>query len=213
MIRVLLIDDHPTVRTGIRLLLEQAADITVVGESGRGSDALRLAERLMPDVILLDMEMPDKSGVEVAKDLRDAELPVRVLALSAHDDEQYIANLFAQGAAGYLIKEEAPETIVQAVRNVAQGNDRWIGPKLAARINPALRQRWRMRDPVQLTERETEVLQLLSAGSATAQIAETLQISERTVRFHLSNIYDKLNVSSRSEAIAWAQRNLLDSSS
>lgn len=202
-IRVLLIDDHPIVRSGIRLLLEQAGDIHVVGEADSGLDALGLVKRLKPDVLLLDMEMPGKTGVEVARELKQADAPVRVLALSAYDDEQYIMNLLVEGAAGYLTKEEALDTIVDAVRGVARGEEGWLSRRATARI-AASHVKEQAKDPVQLTEREEEVLALLQKGFSNSRIAADLHLSERTVRFHLTNIYDKLNVTSRAEAISWA---------
>ncbi|MEZ4663991.1 MAG: response regulator transcription factor [Caldilineaceae bacterium] len=202
-IRVLLIDDHPIVRSGIRMLLEQAGDILVVGEADRGDDALGLVKRLKPDVLLLDMEMPGKTGVEVARELKAASAPVRVLALSAYDDEQYILNLLAEGAVGYLTKEEALDTIVDAVHGVARGEEGWFSRRATARI-ASVHLKERNKDPLQLTERETEVLNLLKKGWANSRIAEELFLSERTVRFHLTNVYDKLGVSSRAEAISWA---------
>lgn len=202
-IRVLLIDDHPIVRSGIRMLLEQVDDIQVVGEADHGDDALGLVKRLNPDVLLLDMEMPGKTGVEVARELKAADAPVRILALSAYDDEQYILNLLTEGAAGYLTKEEALDTIVDAVRGVARGEEGWLSRRATARVASASVKE-RTKDPIQLTERETEVLDLLKKGWPNNRIAQELYLSERTVRFHLTNIYDKLNVSSRAEAISWA---------
>ncbi len=117
-IRVVLADDHAIIRTGIRSLLKKASDIQVVGEASNGVEALRLANELAPDVLLLDMEMPGMSGVEVARQLRAAGSPVHILALSAYDDRHYILGMLASGAAGYLLKDEAPEIIVAAVRRV-----------------------------------------------------------------------------------------------
>ncbi|MBX3011445.1 MAG: response regulator transcription factor [Caldilineaceae bacterium] len=201
-IRVLMIDDHPIVRSGIRMLLEQAGDIEVVGEAERGDDAVGLIKRLKPDVLLLDMEMPGKTGVEVAREVEAAQLPVRVLALSAHDDEEYILNLLANGAAGYLTKEEALDTIVDAVQGVANGEEGWLSRRAAARM--ATMTRKRQRDIIELTDREEEVLKLVAEGWTNNRIAAELGLSERTVRFHLTNIYDKLGITSRAEAISWA---------
>ncbi|MEZ4732803.1 MAG: response regulator transcription factor [Caldilineaceae bacterium] len=201
-IRVLMIDDHPIVRSGIRMLLEKAGNIEVVGEADRGTDAVNLVKRLKPDVLLLDMEMPGKTGVEVARELEAAELPVRVLALSAHDDEEYIMNLLGNGAAGYLTKEEALDTIVDAVHGVANGEEGWLSRRAAARMANLTRKR--QRDLIELTEREEEVLTLVAEGWTNNRIATELALSERTVRFHLTNIYDKLGVASRAEAISWA---------
>lgn len=201
-IRVLMIDDHPIVRSGIRMLLEQSGGIEVVGEAERGDDAVGLIKRLNPDVLLLDMEMPGKTGVEVARDVEAAKLSVRVLALSAHDDEEFIMNLLANGAAGYLTKEEALDTIIDAIQGVANGEEGWLSRRAAARMASTTRKR--QRDLVELTEREEEVLKLVAEGWSNNRIAAELTLSERTVRFHLTNIYDKLGIASRAEAISWA---------
>jgi DNA-binding NarL/FixJ family response regulator len=201
-IRVLLADDHPIIRSGIRMLLEQAPDIVVVGETDRGDDVVGLVGRLHPDVLLLDMEMPGKSGVDVARELQSSGAAVRILVLSAYDDDQYISSLLTNGAAGYLTKEEALGTIVEAVRGVARGEEGWFSRRAAAQI--AAMARKESSGGMGLTERETEVLEMLSKGWTNTRIAHEMTVSERTVRFHLTNIYDKLGVSSRAEAIAWA---------
>jgi DNA-binding NarL/FixJ family response regulator len=204
-IRVILIDDHPIVRSGIRMLLEQAPDIIVVGEVERGDNAVQQVEALSPDVVLLDMEMPGKSGVEIARELQATGLPVRILALSAYDDDQYISSLLANGASGYLTKEEALDTIVEAVRGVARGEEGWFSRRAAAQI-AAMARKEHTNAAAHLTEREEEVLDMLAQGWTNTRIAHGLSVSERTVRFHLSNVYDKLGVSSRAEAIAWVLR-------
>jgi DNA-binding NarL/FixJ family response regulator len=203
-LRVVLTDDHPVVRSGIRSLLERAPDITVVGEADNGTDALRLVESLRPDVLLLDVQMPGMDGVEVARQLKASGAPVFVLALSAHDDEHFIRELLANGAAGYLTKDEAPDAIVEAVRGVARGEEGWFSRRAAARM--ATWSRAESTGQPRLTEREAEVLHLLARGWTNNLIAEELCLTERTVRFHLRNIYDKIEVSSRGEAIAWAVR-------
>lgn len=204
LIRVVLTDDHPVVRAGIRGLLEQAPDIAVVGETDNGSDALRLVAALQPDVLLLDVQMPGMDGVQVARALQAAGAPVFVLALSAFDDEYFVRELLANGAAGYLTKDEAPEAIVDAVRGVARGEQGWFSRRAAARM--AAWSRGEGGAGPRLTERETEVLRLLSRGWTNNLIAEDLSLTERTVRFHLRNIYDKIEVQTRGEAIAWALR-------
>lgn len=203
-IRVVLADDHPVVREGLRNLLERAPDITVVAEAGDGQEALRLAEELTPDVLLLDIEMPGMTGVEVARRLRAAGSPVRVLALGAYDDELYIFGLLEAGAAGYLLKDEAIEAIVAAVRGgVAGGEEGFFSRRVAGKI---VRRRQEGKESCPLTEREQEVLRLLAKGWSNARIAQELAISERTVRYHLQNIYNKIGVSTRGEAIVWAVR-------
>lgn len=201
-IRVVLTDDHPVVRSGIRNMLEEASDIVVEGEAGDGKEALQLVEKLSPDVLLLDMEMPGLSGVEVAKQLQEAGSSVKVLALSAYDDEHYIRGLLSNGAAGYLTKEEAMDTIVEAVRGIASGEEGWLSRRAAASVAAWTRSDEPTRED--LTDREVEVLDLVAKGWTSARIANELNISERTVRFHLSNVYGKLGVNSRAEAIAWA---------
>jgi DNA-binding NarL/FixJ family response regulator len=161
--KVLLVDDHPIVRTGIRNLLERAAEINVVGEASDGFEALKLVEKLSPDVVLLDMEMPGMNGSEVAIHLKEAGSPVKILALSAHDDKQYIQELLANGASGYLTKEEVPEAIIEAVRGVARGEQGWVSRKIAAKMTT-----WMNEDsPARhkgLTPREVQVLKILSWG-------------------------------------------------
>ncbi len=203
-IRVILIDDHPVVRSGIRMLLEQASEIQIVGEADRGRKGIDLIEGLQPDVVLLDMEMPDMTGVDVMRQLQSQGSSVRVLGLSAYDDPEYIRSLLAAGAYGYLTKDEALDSIVEAVRGVADGQEGWLSRRAAARLSALTRQP--TSDPIQLTEREEEVLRALAKGWSNDQIADHLVITERTVRYHLTNIYQKLNLSSRSETIAWAHK-------
>jgi DNA-binding NarL/FixJ family response regulator len=133
--RVVLADDHPALRSGIRVILGRAPDISVVGEASDGVQTLHLVEDLAPDVLLLDMEMPGLTGVEVARRLKAAGSPVRVLALSSYDDKQYILELLVNGALGYLLKEEAPEKIVAAVRGVARGERHWVSQRVAAQMS------------------------------------------------------------------------------
>lgn len=203
MIQVALVDDHPVVRSGIRNLLERQPDIRVIFESGSGQEALSSVAESRPDVLVLDMELPDLNGVEVARRLREQGSPAKVLALSAYDDEGYVRELLASGAAGYLTKDEALEKIVEAVRGVAAGEQGWLSRRAAARVSEMLRGD---RRAAQLTPREQEVLELLAQGWSNDRIGAALSISERTVRFHLSNAYQKLGVSTRAEAIALLAR-------
>lgn len=194
-IRVLIADDHPVWRRGIRMLLEAEADIEVVAEAASGQEALRLIRSLRVNVVLLDMEMPGVSGVEVARTVKREALPVRVLALSSYDDAAYVSGLLENGAFGYLTKDKPASMILEAVRAVAQGEGRWfVMPKAAADPAPGL------------SEREREVLALLSEGMSNGEIARALFISENTVRHHLASLYAKLGVSSAREAVAWAWR-------
>jgi DNA-binding NarL/FixJ family response regulator len=210
-IRVVIADDHPVVRTGIRMLLERSDDIVVVGEAGDGHEALHLSETLTPDVLLLDLAMPGLNGIEVARALQSARSPVRVLVLSAYDDDQYIYGLLNSGAAGYLTKEEAMTTIDEAIRGIASGKDGWLSRRITEKLVQRVVSRGQQeRDITALTEREIVVARLVAQGWGNQQIAEELQLSERTVRFHLQHIYEKLDFNTRSELIVWALRAKID---
>ena len=201
-IRVILVDDHPVVRTGIRTLLEQAEDIVVVAETGNGSEVFTLVEQLTPDVLLLDMEMPGLSGVEVASRLKKEGAAVRVLALSAYDDEEYIRNLLLHGAAGYLTKEEAIEIIIDAVRGVAKGEQGWFSRRAIAQLSALTRQE--SNPAKELSNREHDVLRLVAEGKTNQEIGHALGISEKTVEKHMGAVFTKLHVSSRVEAAVLA---------
>jgi two-component system response regulator DegU len=201
-IRVVLAEDHPVVREGIRALLERAPDLVVVAEASDGQEALRLIDEMTPDVLLLDMEMPGVTGVEVARRLHANGSPVRILALSSHNDDQYILGLLEAGAAGYLLKEEAPEAIVAAVRGAAQGEAGWLSQSVAQKVMRHLH--GAAEETCPLTEREMDVLQLLAKGWTNARIAKELTISERTVGFHVGNLLQKMQADSRTEVVVTA---------
>ncbi|CAN5572021.1 response regulator transcription factor [soil metagenome] len=196
-IRVVLADDHPIVRTGIRTMLAKATDIIVVAEVGNGPDVLIQLAQMAPDVLLLDMEMPGLSGVEVAQKLKAAKSKVKVLALSAHDDEVYVRSLLANGAVGYLTKEEAPELIVDAVRGIARGEKGWISRRAAAQMLGWTHQQ----EEVELTDREMQVLKQAALGKTNREIALALGIADKTVEKHMGGVFEKLQVSSRLEAV------------
>lgn len=210
-IRVLLADDHPALRVGLRVLLDRAPGIEVVGETDDGETALAMAETLSPDVVVLDCQLPGMDGVAVASALRRRAFVGRVLALSAYDDDQYLAGMADAGAVGYLLKNEAPGQIVAAVQAAMQGAERretlWT-PEQSARI-----QRWRAevaRVRESLTRRECEVLGLVADGLSNKEIAQALHVTVRTADFHVSNILRKLDVISRVEAAVWAKDHLED---
>lgn len=204
-IRVLLADDHPALRMGLRVLLDRADDIEVVGEADDGETALALVETLCPDVAVLDCQLPGIDGMAVAVAAGQRAPSVRVVALSAYDDDRYLAGMMAAGAVGYLLKNEAPGRIVAAVQAAMRDEVLWT-PEQTARV-----ERWRVevahvRDS--LTEREREVLRLVADGLSNKEIAQALYITVRTADFHVSNILRKLSVISRVEAAVWAKEHL-----
>ncbi len=209
-IRVVLADDHPVVRAGIRNEL-LAAGIRVVGEAVNGEEVQGLVERLHPEVVVLDVEMPGLNGLEVARRLRSrreaqSAAPVSILVLSAFDQEAYIFGLLDAGASGYVLKDEALETIVQAVQTVARGEP-WLSPRVLAKVIARTNGQSSGGD---LTEREMDVLRGMATGLNNLQIAEKLSIGERTVRYHVENILAKLKAANRMEAVIVAiQRGLV----
>jgi DNA-binding NarL/FixJ family response regulator len=204
-IRVLLADYHPALRMGLRVLLDRAPDIEVVGEADDGNEALALIESLRLDVAVLDCQLPGIDGATVAVAIGQRAPSVRVVALSAYDDDRYLAGMMAAGAVGYLLKNEAPSQIVAAVQAAMRGECLWTLTQ-TARV-----ERWRaevahVRDS--LTDREREVLQLVADGLSNKEIAQALYITVRTADFHVSNILRKLGVISRVEAAVWAKEHL-----
>lgn len=203
-IRVVLVDDHPVVRSGIRGLLEKAVDIELVGEASNGEEGLRLVAETQPDVLLLDMELPDIPGIQVARQVQQLHPIVKILALSAHDDSVYVRELLESGAAGYLMKEEAPEVIQDAVRGVAHGEQGWVSRRIAAQMATWIQASDSGKQ--KLTVREQEVLRRVVQGKTNQAIALELNISEKTVEKYLGSIFTKLEVSSRVEAAVLAVR-------
>ena len=204
-IHVLLADDHPALRIGLRVLLDVSPLIEVVAEVDDGNSALHMIQHTLPDVAILDCQLPGMDGVSVAEVIRDQALKVRVLALSAYDDDQYLAGMMTAGAAGYFLKSEAPKQIVDAIKRVYRGEDLWTAEQYI-RIEHWQNEIGRIRDS--LTERELEVLHLIALSLSNKEIAQNLTITVRTVDFHVSNILRKLGAVSRVEAAVWAQNYL-----
>src|SRR3990172_11274863 len=202
--RVLIADDHPIVCKGIRNLLDPAVGISVVGEASSGAQTLQMIEDLKPDVVLLDMELPDMNGVEVLKKILESDYTGKILGLSSYDDREYISQLLALGASGYLIKDEVPDTIIEAVRGVARGETGWVSRGVAAKLSHMLQDE--ETGSKNLTSREMDVLHLVVDGKTNAEIAISLGISAKTVEKHLDSIYRKMGVASRVEAAVMAVR-------
>jgi DNA-binding NarL/FixJ family response regulator len=210
--RVLIVDDHAVVRSGLKLVLEAEDGIEPVGEAGTARDAIFEARSTKPDVILLDVVMPDQSGLEIIPTLLHEHAEVRILVLSMQDDPQYVREAFAAGAKGYVLKEAADSEVVAAVREVA-GGGRYVHPELGARLVAAESEERRRAEEDPLSERESEVLRLLALGHTNQEIAKQLFISVRTAETHRAHIMQKLHLSSRAELVRYAlDRGLMDRS-
>ena len=212
-IRILLADDHVMLRQGTVEMLRKEADIEVVGEADNGQQAIDLTLRLRPDIVVMDVRMPVLSGIEATRRLREAMPEVQVLVLTAYDDDQYIFSLLQAGASGYLLKTAPVNELVNAIRLVRSGESP-LDPSIARKIVVRMAgdqasgiSSGEGASPIHLlTAREQEVLQLLSRGLNNQAIAEALFVSDRTVQAHLTNIFSKMGVSSRLEAVLTAIR-------
>ncbi len=203
MIRIVLIDDHAVVRSGLSLLLDAEEDIEVVGEGGSAKDAVFRARALKPDVMLLDVIMPGESGIDVLPKVLKESPETRVLVLSMQDDPSYVREAFAAGASGYVLKEAVDEEVVAAVREIANGG-RYVHPTLGARMVAAEAQERAATEADPLSEREREVLRLLALGHTNQEIAENLYISVRTAESHRAHIMRKLRLTTRAELVRYA---------
>ena len=212
-IRLLLADDHAVVRAGTRELLERQPDLHIVGEAVDGEEAVRLTQELQPDVVVMDVRMPKMSGVEATRRIKAENPDVHVLVLTAHDDDEYVFALLQAGANGYLLKTAEIEELVKAIHTVAAGQSalappvagkvvaQFVGGKSMSDVSTSTQEQYDG-----LTERELGILRLVGQGLSNKQIGKELFISDRTVQAHLSNIFSKLGVSSRTEAVMRAVR-------
>ena len=201
-IRVLLADDHPLIRAGLRATLEAEPDIAVAGEASDGEEARRQCVDRHPDVLVLDLNMPGPSAVATLASLRESCPRTRVLMLTAYDDDAYVRGLVQAGAIGYVLKDEAPEALVQAVRSVARGGT-WFSPQVVAHLVLPAGRNGRGTPP--LTDREQQIVGLIAQGWDNAHIAEALSLSEQTIRNYVSRLYGKIGVQTRAEAVVWAR--------
>jgi len=208
-VRLLLVDDHEVVRSGLRMLLDSEQDVQIVGEAGTAEEALRAVQELEPDVVLMDIGLPDLSGIEAAARIREIRPQVAVVALTIHEDKEYFFRMLDAGASGYVPKRAAPEELLTAIRAAAKG-EVYLYPSLAT----LLVKDYMGQDPDDrearilngLTERELEVLGHLADGASNSEIGDTLQISPKTVARHRENIMRKLNLHSRTELVKYAIR-------
>jgi len=208
--RVLIVDDHAVVRSGLKLVLDADDGIEPVGEAGTARDAIFEARSLKPDVILLDVVMPDQSGLDVIPTLLHENPDTKILVLSMQDDPRYVREAFDAGASGYVLKEAADSEVVAAVREVA-GGGRYVDPELGARLVAAESAERKRAEEDPLSDREGEVLRLLALGHTNQEIAKQLYISVRTAETHRAHIMQKLRLSSRAELVRYAlDRGLLE---
>jgi DNA-binding NarL/FixJ family response regulator len=202
-IRILLADDHAVVRQGFRLILNQEPDMEVVGESGDGSDVVRLAQQLRPGLVIMDIAMPRVNGVEATRRIMEAYPEARILILSMHKDAVYVRETLRAGAKGYLLKDSIDQDLLRAVRAVAAGNG-FLSPEVSGTV---LQDYQQVEDPFdRLTAREREVLQMLAEGKIAKEIATELDISVYTVDAHRGRIMKKLGLRSSTEIVRFAMR-------
>jgi two-component system response regulator NreC len=208
-IRLLLVDDHAVVRSGLRMLMEAEPDFEIIGEAGSASEALNQIVRLKPDVVLMDIGLPDLNGIDATREIKRIHPEVAVVALTIHEDEAYFFKMLEAGANGYVPKRAAPDELLIAIRAAAQ-NEVYIYPSLAkllVRDYLSQDQPASSRDSIdELTTREQEVLSHLAEGLSNQEIGEVLNISPKTVARHRENIMQKLNMHSRTELVKYAIR-------
>jgi DNA-binding NarL/FixJ family response regulator len=206
-IRILIADDHAVVREGTRQFLEREDDLEVVGEAADGEEAVRLVGKLSPDVAIMDISMPNVDGIEATRQIKAKYPKVAILILSAYDDDQFVFSLLEAGAAGYLLKSVRGNELVNAIREVSAGESvlhPTIARKVLNRFTHITDETQKQKSQDVLTEREIEVLQYAAQGSSNQEIADSLYLSLRTVQSHLNHIFNKLQVSSRTEAVVHA---------
>jgi DNA-binding NarL/FixJ family response regulator len=203
-IRILLADDHGVVRQGFKMILSAQADMEIVGEAANGREAVELAEQLRPDVVVMDVAMPELNGIEATRRLADSSPHTRVLALSMHKDSVYVREILRAGARGYLLKDAIASDLVNAVRSVARGEG-YLSPNVADAVLNDYRKH--VTDPIDLlTSREREVLQMIAEGKTNKEIATVLNLSVYTVDAHRGRIMEKLNLHSVNELVRFAVR-------
>lgn len=203
-IRVVIADDHPIVRSGIRTELSRYPEFEVVGEALNGDEALNLAQELRPDVLILDVNMPGLRAIKVLQEVKREQITCRVLVLTAYGDTATVLGMIKAGANGYLLKDEDSNTISEAIRAIFAG-ETWLSRSVSGHLASIVRGEKNASLGKNLTAREKEVLHLLAEANTNKEIAAVLYTSEKTIEFHVSNILEKLGVKSRVEAVVWGK--------
>ncbi len=213
MIKILLVDDHKILRDGIRSLLKEYADMEVVGEAADGRTAITLVNELSPDVVIMDISMPDLNGIDATRRINSEHQGVKVIALSMHCDKQFVSEIFKAGATGYLLKDSAFDELEHAIRIVMDGKT-YINPQVGSLVVESLISQpsgQSHKDFSLLTEREREVLQLIAEGRSTKQIASDLHVSAKTIESHRRQVMGKLNIRNIAKLTKYAIREGLTS--
>jgi NarL family two-component system response regulator LiaR len=205
-IRILIVDDHAVVREGLRSFIQIRPDLEVVGEAGDGIEAVERARELEPDVVLMDIVMPRQGGIETIKQMKQANCPCRILVITSFAEDDQIFPAMKAGALGYLLKDSAPQELIQAIRTVHRGESA-LHPTVARKLIDELNRETDLPPTEEpLTERELEVLRLIAQGYSNREIGERLSLSERTIGKYASNILDKLHLANRTQAALYALR-------
>lgn len=202
-ISVLIADDHPVVRQGLRTFLELQEDMEIVGEAAGGEEAVALVQELLPDVVLMDLVMPGVDGVEATRRIRDVSPATKVIALTSFTDDKTVFASIKAGAAGYLLKDVRPQALSDAIRTVHRG-EALLHPTIAAKLMQEFAQRDKRSAKDPLTEREHDVLRHIARGMSNKEIAAALVLSEKTIKTHVSNILQKLHLADRTQAALYA---------
>ncbi|MFS8614103.1 MAG: response regulator transcription factor [Limnochorda sp.] len=209
-IRILIVDDHEVVRIGLRSLLERIGQFEVVGEAASAQEAIELARSRKPDVVVMDIRMPDGSGIEACRAIRSENEAIKVIMLTSYTDDEAIFASVMAGASGYVLKQIGSHELVEAIRTVAAGGS-LLDPSITGKVLERMRGMTREQQHEKLTDQELRILRLIADGRTNKEIAEALYLSEKTVRNYVSSILSKLNLSNRAEAAAYAvRRHLLD---
>ncbi|NLL04599.1 MAG: response regulator transcription factor [Clostridiaceae bacterium] len=206
-IRVLIADDHTMVRQGLKQILELEKDMTVIAQAPNGEEAVKLVKECNPDVILMDINMPGMNGLQAIKEMKDSNIPSKIIVLTIHEDREYLFKTLQMGVEGYVLKDAEPSVLLEAIRSVNSGQ-----PYIQANMTRELVREFNKitlydkgkTEENNLTAREVEVLELIAEGMINKEIAKRLFISEKTVKNHVSNIFRKLNVSDRTQAAIYA---------
>lgn len=206
-VNILLADDHKMVREGIRCLLENVPEFNVVGEAADGYECISLVNKTKPNIVLLDIDMPDMNGMEALRVIKEQKMICKVIMLTRHNEIDYLMKALEIGCDGYILKESSFETLLKAIFKVYSGNN-YIEPNLMPLLNANLEEKSNVKKRIsELTKREIDVLKMIASGAFNKEIASTLNISERTVKNHISNIFKKIQVSDRTQAAVFAIKN------